>query len=330
LTISRPVVNETGFGLISGTPTQAGVYEFYLTVTYNREVSCPFKNPSDDRFRIAINPGVPKLTIGPEQNGVPVGTTGTAYALQMTATVPDAKTWTISSGTLPAGLAIGASDGLISGTPTAAGSSTFTVRAEINPQRVDTKTLTIHVRDPLTIAIKDGEELPASEVGVRFTVFLTSAGGLAPYTWALASGEMPDGFVLGSQGAIAGRPTTEGSYEFAVSVTDAEQRVVTYDIELDVAPRLAIATLALRPGKVGKRYRATLRSTGGVLPARWLVKRGPLPRGIRFNRTTGTLSGTPKKPGTYRVAFEIRDALGVVSRKSFRIKIAPAPKPRRR
>jgi len=38
---------------ISGTPTQAGTYNFFLTVTYNREASCPFKNPSDDPFRIS-------------------------------------------------------------------------------------------------------------------------------------------------------------------------------------------------------------------------------------------------------------------------------------
>jgi hypothetical protein len=59
---------------------------------------------------------------------------------------------------------------------------------------------------------------------------------------------------------------------------------------------------------------------GGVQPpAAWRLFRGPLPRGIRFDRTLGTLSGTPKIAGRYRVTFEATDALGVVSKKTLTI-----------
>ncbi|HET8968566.1 MAG TPA: Ig domain-containing protein, partial [Gaiellaceae bacterium] len=109
-------VNSDG-ARISGTPTQVGTFDFYLTVTYNRQASCPFKNPSDDSFRISINQGLAKLTIGPESTTP--GTTGTPYSLQMTASESAAKTWTINSGALPPGLGLDASTGLISGTPTA-------------------------------------------------------------------------------------------------------------------------------------------------------------------------------------------------------------------
>ena len=67
---------------------------------------------------------------------------GAPYSLQMTATVPDAKTWTVSSGTLPPGLALDAETGLISGTPTAAGQYDFQVLAKMNSDtRTDTKSL---------------------------------------------------------------------------------------------------------------------------------------------------------------------------------------------
>jgi hypothetical protein len=323
LSLTRAVVNETGFGLISGTPTEAGTFTFYLNVAYNREASCPFKNPSDDRFSITVVPGVPKLTIGPEQSSGPGGTVNAAYQLQMTATVPDQKTWTIAAGALPAGLVLDAANGLISGTPTAAGTSTFTVRAEINPQRVDTKTLAITVRDALTIT---APELGASEIGVRFQKFLTATGGFGTYTWALASGTLPPGIILGSKGALAGWPQEPGTFEFSISVTDQEQRVTAYDGEIVVAAHLAIATLALKPGKVGKAYKAKLVSSGGVAPVAWKLTRGPLPKGIRFDRRTGTLSGTPTKAGGYTVVFEIRDALGVVAKKAYRLRIAPTPK----
>jgi Putative Ig domain len=56
-----------------------------------------------------------------------------------------------------------------------------------------------------------------------------------------------------------------------------------------------------------------------VKPAAWGIFRGPLPRGIRFDRTLGTLAGTPRTPGRYRVTFEATDALGVVSKKTLTI-----------
>ena len=111
---------------------------------------CPFKNPSDDAFRISINEGLAKLTIGPE-SAAP-GTNGTPYSLQMTASVGGDKTWTISAGTLPPGLAIDATTGLISGTPTASGQFDFQVLAKMNADaRSDTKALGIVVRDQLAV-----------------------------------------------------------------------------------------------------------------------------------------------------------------------------------
>ncbi len=61
------------------------------------------------------------------------------------------------------------------------------------------------------------------------------------------------------------------------------------------------------------------------MPKTWKIVRGPLPRGIRFDRTLGLLSGTPKKAGRYRVTFEVRDGLKVVALKTLRIDVLDAP-----
>jgi large repetitive protein len=314
---------------LTGVPTQAGTFDFFVTVTY----ACEFPKPaSDDFFRIAINPALAKLTLGPEQASVTPATVGTSYSLQMIASVAEAKTWTINSGALPAGLTLDGSSGLISGTPTAAGTFTFEVLAKMNSDtRSDTKTLAITVRDPVAIAGSEPftpDRRAQSEVSMPFDATLTATGGTSTYTWALTSGALPPGLLL-ENGAISGTPTTAGVYPFIASVTDTEGRVATYPGRIVVAEKLAISTLLLRPGKVGKLYAAKLKTLGGVKPATWRIVRGPLPRGVRFDRALGQLFGTPKRPGRYRVTFEATDTLGVTAKKTLLIAIAASPLPKK-
>ena len=162
-----------------------------------------------------------------------------------------------------------------------------------------------------------------------FEAMLVASGGTGTYTWSLTSGVLPTGLTL-ADGAIAGTPTVAGVYPFIATVTDSESRTASYPGRIVVAPKLAFATLLLRPGKVGKLYGAKVKTLGGVRPVTWRILLGPLPRGVRFDRTTGTLFGTPKKPGSYRVTFEATDVLGVKAAKTLRIVVAPAPKPKPR
>jgi hypothetical protein len=314
-------------GFISGTPTQAGTYDFYLTVRYQKNPGC-FKNPSDDRFIININPGLAKLTIGPESTTP--GTTGQSYSLQLTATVPDPKTWSISSGTLPPGLAIDASTGLISGTPAAAGQFDFQVLAKMNGDpRTDTKALAIVVREPVgilgTVPFTPARRA-SGEVSVPFEALLAATGGFGTYVWSLTSGALPPGLTL-SDGAIAGTPTTAGAYRFTATVTDSEGRVANYPASIIVAAKLSISTLLLRPAKMGFYYQAKLKTAGGALPRTWKLLRGPLPRGIRFDRTVGVLYGIPTRAGRFRVTFEATDALGVKAKKSLLLVVTAPPVP---
>ena len=91
---------------------------------------------------------------------------------------------------------------------------------------------------------------------------------------------------------------------------------MNYTARIVVADKLAISTLVLRTGKVGKLYAAKLKILGGVKPDAWSILRGRLPRRIRFDRTLGTLAGTPTRAGRYRVTFEATDPLGAVSKKT--------------
>jgi len=317
---SPPGLSMSSSGTLAGTPTQAGIFKFFIQMALPDNENCNGTKDTTQRLMtLTVNPAIPRLTLGPESTTP--ATTGTPYSLQMTASLPDAKTWSITAGGLPPGLAINASTGLISGTPTTAGTYDFTVYAKVNADsRSDTKAPGIVVRSPLVVSA--GEPFVANraqaEVSVPFDATITATGGFGTHTWAVAAGTLPPGLTL-VNGAISGTPTTAGNYAFIASVTDVEGRKANFTAHIAVAARLLISTLVLRPGKVGKLYAAKLKTLGGVKPASWRILRGPLPPGIRFDRKLGVLAGVPKKAGRYRVTFEVTDVLGVVSKKTLAI-----------
>ncbi|HLG07291.1 MAG TPA: Ig domain-containing protein [Gaiellaceae bacterium] len=301
-------------GVVSGTPTQAGAWSFWVQLTDDpsgKESWC-LPLSAEREFTISILPGLAITTT----TAAP-GTVGATYSVALATDLPGQKAWSVSSGALPAGLTLGAADGVISGTPTTAGSFPFVVKAVLDDKRSDTQDLTIVVRAPVEIAAPPA---PPSEVGVPFRLPLSASGGAGAYTWSVSGGALPRGLVLSADGTIVGTPSLAGRYAFTASASDTEGRVAVLPATLVVAPKLAISTLLLRQAKVGRLYRAKLATTGGVKPTKWRAF-GRLPRGIRLDRTLGVLSGTPTKPGRYRVTFKAVDALGVKSSKTLVISV---------
>ncbi len=325
-----PGLSMSSSGTLSGTPTQAGAFVFDIQMALPDTPNCNgTRDTTQRRMTLTINPAIPRLVLGPESTTP--ATTGTAYSLQMTASIPDAKTFSISGGALPAGLAIDAATGLVAGTPTTAGTYEFTVYAKANGDaRSDTKSLQIVVRDPLTITIgapfESGRAL--SEVRVPLESTWTSSGGSGTYTWALTTGTLPPG-VLFTNGSLSGTPRTAGTYPFAVSVTDSEGRTANVAARISVASALTVTTAALRPAKVGKAYATRLRTSAGVKPVAWKIRAGKLPGGVRFDRMLGSLTGVPKKAGRYRLSFEARDSQRVVARRTLTLTVNGVARPRR-
>ena len=323
-----PGLTMTRAGVISGTPTSAGFYRFWvwnhdLTAAQGGPTWCQFEDRSEMEFSIFVDPG---LEI--ENESLEGATIGQAYSETFTASrivnlnapgTPAHPTWSIRSGALPPGLTL-SSQGVLAGTPTSEGSYRFVVRAvEGNPSTMEE--FALNVRQSVAVKSPFAPHAPSAEVGIRFSKTVTATGGAGPYTWSLASGALPAGVALDpSKGTLSGTPRAAGTFSFDLKATDSEGRQATLDIALRVAPKLALRTLALKPAKVGRAYRARLATSGGVAPVKWTLN-GKLPVGVRFDKRAGTLAGTPRRAGTYAVVIVASDALGAKARQRLAIRV---------
>jgi hypothetical protein len=238
-------------------------------------------------------------------------------------------TWSIVPGVgngLPPGLSVG--NGVITGAPTTEGAYTFRVQAAIDPTRTHSQTYSLTVRQPLKIAAsKPLAVSPAPtlwEVGVPFSAKLTPSGGSGTYNaFALAGGTLPTGMALAADGTISGTPTAAGIFRATIRLADTEGRTLDYPVTFGVAQKLAISTILLKPGRVGKLYSAKVSTTGGIKPVSWKLKGTKPPKGIKFDPTLGRLVGIPTKAGVYRLTFSAQDALGVTATRTLRLVVAP-------
>lgn len=291
------------FGRISGTPTAAGAYPFTLVVTDNQS------NTANANLSITIGNAI---TIAPST--LPGATVGTAYSQTLTASGGQAPyNWTLTAGTLPAGVTLGAATGVISGTPTTSGTSNFTVTATDSTQATGQAALSIVVSAAPALTITTAT-LPNGTTGTAYSQTLAVTGGTAPYTWALASGTLPAGLTLNpSTGAITGTPTAAATSNFAVQVTDASkataQKTLSIVVAAPVAP-ITVTPTTLPTATVGVAYTQKLTASGGVPPYRFALGLGNLPAGFTFTAATGTISGTATAAETGNFTITVTDSTG--------------------
>jgi hypothetical protein len=159
--------------------------------------------------------------------GLPTAIINKSYSTMLTASGGQTPyTWSITSGSLPAGISM-TPDGTISGTATSTGSSSITVQvtdSQSPTKALATGSFTLTVNNPLAITTKT---LKNGAINVPYNVTLMASGGAPLYTWTLVSGSLPAGLSLLSGGSISGTPTAEGTSSFTLQVADSENPPVT-------------------------------------------------------------------------------------------------------
>lgn len=225
--------------------------------------------------------------------------------------------WSLT-GALPAGLAIDEA-GNISGTPTTAGATAFTVQVTDAENKTATRELMLTVRPLLPMIITS--TLTRAVRGAEFTAQIEVDSGHAPYTWSVPMGMLPRGITLDGMGRLSGRPTVSGVYRFTIRVTDARMRTDEAEFGLAVLAPLAISTRTLPNVLLNRPYSVQLEATGGARPYRWDLSMGMLPMGIAID-ADGLISGTTMQTGDFPITARVADEAGGVRQAQFTLRVA--------
>jgi hypothetical protein len=200
---------------VTGTPTVWGSNSTTIQVTDAKQIS------SSQVLSFLVNaPKVMLFTIS-----LLGGVINEPYSqsLQATSGVPP-YVWSITSGSLPPGLQLNASSGLISGTPSAIERSSFV--AQVTDTNTPTPSsasanLAITINSPLAIATTT---LASGSVRSAYAQTISVTGGVPPIFGfsPISGGSLPNGLTLNQNGTVTGTPTVAGTSSFNFEVADSQ------------------------------------------------------------------------------------------------------------
>ena len=205
----------SGSGLISGTPTTSGSSSVTVTVTDTTGAhgSATFS------WSVTSSTGNTVTVTNP---GTQTGTVGTAASLQIHGSDSQSgQTLTYTASGLPAGLSIG-SGGLVSGTPTTAGTSSVTVTATdtTGAHGSATFTWTVTPRTGNTVTVTN-PGTRSGNVGTYTTLQIHASDSASGQTLTYTAPVLPAGLGINSAtGVISGTPTAVGTTSVTVTATD--------------------------------------------------------------------------------------------------------------
>ncbi len=299
---------DTATGELSGRPTLKDAGDYPLTFRFTETESTTFGTKQLTlHLNAAANPVITTTAL-PDATGF---VTYSPFALQKTG---NAGAWSITAGTLPAGMEFDTATGVLSGRPTVkdAGDYPLTFRfTETESTTFGTKQLTLELKAAANPVIST-TTLPDGLIDAAYSTTLEVSTPRAG-AWSIASGALPAGITLNpTTGSVSGTPSVSGTFAVTFRFTETESGTsATKTLSLRVFSRPVITTTALPDAlkdSTDNAYSFFLASTGGSSSKTWALASGTLPPGLTLS-STGKISGTATVNGDYNFTVRVTDGV---------------------
>jgi hypothetical protein len=275
-----------------------------------------------------VNTG--SLTVSP--GTLSSATANSAYSATVSASGGSGSySFAVTSGSLPGWLSLNGSTGVLSGTPTTTGTSTFTVTAtDSNTGATGSQAYTLKVNAASSLTVSPASLSSATANGA-YSATVSASGGSGTYSFAVTSGSLPSWLTLnGSTGVLSGTPSFTGTATFTITATDSGISGLTgsqaYTLKVNPASSLTVTPPTLANATANTAYTVTLGATGGSGAATFAVTSGSLPAWLSLNSSTGVLSGTPTTTGkaTFTITATDKNISGLMGSLGYTLTVNPA------
>ena len=304
---------DPGTGQITGVATGSGNDSFTVQVS---DSSTPAPQSATEQVSIKI---APASALSIVSSSLADGAENEPYAGALFAKAGVAPySWQVDSGELPDGLSLDQDTGMITGTPTTAGTFSFDITVEDsstpNAQSASVPLSITIAPPPPPASLTATDTTTDGTIGAAYNASVLPAGGTGPYTFAVESGSLPDGLSLDSQeGTITGTPTTAGSFSATIQVTDSSSpapEMASDDVSITIAApaALSVSTSSLADGNVGAAYAEPVAVTGGTGADTFAVTNGALPDGLSLDQNSGIITGVPTGTGPSSFTVTVTDS----------------------
>lgn len=306
-------------GALTGTPSVNGNYTFRITATSVSGNTSSTVTTPDLELTVGEPPALSSNTLSQELQ------LGQSYSAEVTAAGFPAPTYSIGSGSLPAGLSLNSSTGAITGTPNTMGAYNFSIIATnvFAPSGVTLVSASASVT--AAPVYTDSAVNPRGTLGIPYVSEVTATGSPSPSYW-ISSGALPNGLELDSAtGQITGTPTSAGDFSFVLTATNSygSSATSTLSIQIGVSPAVSIDQMP-QVGFVGVELLISAISSGFPSP-NFDLNSGSLPPGVSLNPSTGTLSGEPTTAGSYTFTLVATNWVGTSTSMAYSITIYGTP-----
>ena len=300
----------TSTRVISGTPTATGsgtiriratnsqnTADWTVAYTTSAQLVAPsFSDSTGDAQTWTVNTAIASITV-PAASGSPTPT----YAVV---------------GSLPSGLSFNTTTRVISGTPTATGSGTITIRATNSQNTADWTMAYTTSAQSVTPSFSDntGDAQTWTQNQAITPITVPAASGTPTPTYAVFVNTPPAGITFNpTTRVISGTPTGTGSGTIRIRATNSQGHADwTIDFTISaqlVAPSFADPTGDAQTWTVNTAIASITVPAASGNPTPTYAVVGSLPSGLSFNTSTRVISGTPTATGSGTITIRATNSV---------------------